>query len=196
VAIKKRGRGGAADVRGSVERGREARTTRVGPGRVGRGRAGRGHRRGELGEDGPQGERVQDGGDDAQAATTAGTGKDIEVEHAAQQRRPGPDARGAGGAGTGLELARIVVPGRAVVADDLRAPARMWGEDAVIQDQVDHGAGNDGRELFEELDRLEEEMGGAIAPHRLECDEDASVGPELDAVLGERGPGWCLESPW
>ena len=30
-------------------------------------------------------------------------------------------------------------------------------------------------------------MGGAIAPHRLEFDEDASVGTELDAVLGERG---------
>jgi hypothetical protein len=63
----------------------------------------------------------------------------------------------------------------------------MWGEDAVIQNQVDRGAGDDGRELCHELARLEEEMGGAIAPHRLEFDEDASVGTELDAVLGERG---------
>jgi hypothetical protein len=30
-------------------------------------------------------------------------------------------------------------------------------------------------------------MRGAIAPHRLEFDEAAPVGPELDAVLGERG---------
>jgi hypothetical protein len=30
-------------------------------------------------------------------------------------------------------------------------------------------------------------MRGAIAPHRLECDEDAPVGPAVDAVLGERG---------
>jgi hypothetical protein len=28
-------------------------------------------------------------------------------------------------------------------------------------------------------------MGGASAPDRFEFDEDASVGPELDAVLGE-----------
>ena len=33
----------------------------------------------------------------------AGTGQDIESEHAAHQRRPGPRARGAGGAGAGLE---------------------------------------------------------------------------------------------
>ena len=122
-------------------------------------------------------------------AATVGTGQEIEVEHAAHQRRPGPGARGGGGAGAGLELARIAVTGPAAVADGLGAPARMWGEDAVIQDQVDHGAGDDGRELLHELDRLEEEMGSAIAPHRLEFDEDVSVGPELDAVLGERGGG-------
>jgi hypothetical protein len=29
-------------------------------------------------------------------------------------------------------------------------------------------------------------MGRAIAPHRLEFDEDAAVGPEAPAVLGER----------
>jgi hypothetical protein len=38
-----------------------------------------------------------------------------------------------------------------------------------------------------ELDRVEEQMRGAIAPHRLEFDEEASVGAEADAVLGERG---------
>jgi hypothetical protein len=30
-------------------------------------------------------------------------------------------------------------------------------------------------------------MRGAIAPDRLQLDEDAPVGPALDAVLGERG---------
>ena len=63
----------------------------------------------------------------------------------------------------------------------------MRGEEAVVHDQVDRGAGNDRRELFQELDGLEEELRGAIAPDRLERDEDASVGPELDAVLGDRG---------
>jgi hypothetical protein len=64
-----------------------------------------------MGENGPHGERVEDGGDDAQPAATPGTGQDIEVEHAAHQRRPGPGARGVGGAGAGLELARIAITG-------------------------------------------------------------------------------------
>ena len=63
----------------------------------------------------------------------------------------------------------------------------MRGEEAVVHDQVDGGAGDDRRELFQELDGLEEELRGAIALDRLERDEDAPVGPELEAILGERG---------
>jgi len=63
----------------------------------------------------------------------------------------------------------------------------MWGEDAVVDQQVHGGAGDDGRELLHELDRLKEQLRGAITPHRLELDEDAAVGAEADAVLGERG---------
>jgi hypothetical protein len=63
----------------------------------------------------------------------------------------------------------------------------MRGEGAVVDQQVHRGAGDDGRELLHELDRLEEQLRGAIAPHRLEREEDAAVGAEADAVLGERG---------
>jgi hypothetical protein len=63
----------------------------------------------------------------------------------------------------------------------------MRGEHAVIQNQVDRGAGDEGRERLQALDRLEAQMRGAIAPDRLERDEDASIGPEVDAVLGKRG---------
>jgi len=34
--------------------------------------------------------------------------------------------------------------GRAAVTDDVGAPARMRGEEAVIHDEVDRGAGDDG----------------------------------------------------
>jgi hypothetical protein len=57
----------------------------------------------------------------------------------------------------------------------------------VIQEHVHRGAGNDGRKLLQEFDRLEEEVRRSIAPRRLECDEDAPVGAEAEAVLGERG---------
>src|SRR3990172_2068321 len=78
--------------------------------------------------------------------------------------RRGAGGGGAGGAGAGLALGRMEVRGRAAVADDVRARARMRGENAVIHDEVDRGAGGDGRELLQELDRLEEQMRGAIAP--------------------------------
>ncbi len=61
----------------------------------------------------------------------------------------------------------------------------MWGEDAVIQEQVHRGSRDDGREPLQEFDGLKEEVRRSSAPHRLELDEDASIGAE--AVLGERG---------
>jgi hypothetical protein len=62
----------------------------------------------------------------------------------------------------------------------------MRGEDAAIEQQVDRRARSDRGELLQQFDALEEERRGAIASDRLQLDEDAPVGPELDAVLGER----------
>jgi len=57
----------------------------------------------------------------------------------------------------------------------------------VIHEQVHRRAGNEGGQLLHEFDGLEEEVRRAIAPHGLELDEDAPVGAEAEAVLGERG---------
>ena len=57
----------------------------------------------------------------------------------------------------------------------------------MVEHQVDGRPGRERGELFHPFDGLEEEMGGAIAPRALECDEDAPIGPEVHAVLGERG---------
>ena len=54
------------------------------------------------------------------------------------------------------------------------------------EEQVDRGAGDEGGELFQEFDGLEEEVRCSIAPHCLELDEDAPVGAEAEAVLCER----------
>lgn len=40
----------------------------------------------------------------------------------------------------------------------------MRREEAVVHDEVDRGAGDEGRELFQKLDGLGEELRGAIAP--------------------------------
>jgi hypothetical protein len=140
-----------------------------------------------VGEDGLYREGILHGSDDSQPAATAGAGEDIEVEHAAHQCGPRPRARGAGAAGASVDVVRVQVECGASVADDLPAPASPRGEEAVIHKQVDRGPGNDGGELLQEFDGLEEEVGRSIAPHRLEFDEDAPVGAEADAVLGKRG---------
>jgi hypothetical protein len=61
------------------------------------------------------------------------------------------------------------------------------GEDAVIEHQVDRRARRDRGECLQQFDGFEGARRGAIAPDRLQRDEDAPVGSELDAVLGERG---------
>lgn len=106
--------------------------------------------------------RVLDGGEDAQLAAAAGTGEDIESEHAAHQRRPRPRPRGAGGAGARIDLLSFQVGLRAPVADGLRPPARPRGEGTVRQNQVDGGPRNDGGKLLQEFDRFEEKVRRAI----------------------------------
>jgi hypothetical protein len=140
-----------------------------------------------VSEEGLHREGILHGGDDLQPAATAGTGENIEIEHARISAAQVHAPVGPGAVWSSMDLVRAQVGRAAAIADDLRAPARRRGEEAVIQEQVDCGAGNDDRELLHELDGLEEQVRSAIAPHRLEFDEDASVGAEEDAVLGERG---------
>jgi hypothetical protein len=62
----------------------------------------------------------------------------------------------------------------------------MRAEDAVVEEQAGR-ARSDRGELLQQFDGLEREMRGAIAPHRLELDEDPPIGPEAHAMPGERG---------
>jgi len=90
--------------------------------------------------------RILDGGDDAQPAATAGPGEDSEIERTVHQRRPGPGVGGDGGVGLAREGGSVW--GGAAVADDLGAPARARGEDAVVEKQVHRGTGDEGRQLL------------------------------------------------
>ena len=56
----------------------------------------------------------------------------------------------------------------------------------MVEHQVHGRPGDDSGKLLQQLDRVEEQMRGAVAPDRFECDEDAAIRTELDAVLGER----------
>jgi hypothetical protein len=57
----------------------------------------------------------------------------------------------------------------------------------VIQEQVHRGPGNEGCQLLQEFDGLEEEVRRAIAPDVLEFDENAPVGVEAVRELFELG---------
>src|SRR5215471_10976511 len=98
--------------------------------RRGRGRAGEveGRCHGNVREEGTDEGGRLDGGEDAQAVATAGTGENIETERPVHQRRPGPGVRGDDGAGRAREGG---VWGRAAVGEDVGAPAGARGEDAV-----------------------------------------------------------------
>jgi hypothetical protein len=56
-----------------------------------------------------------------------------------------------------------------------------------IQEQGHRRSRDDGGELLQEFDGLEEQVRRPIAPRRLELDEDASIGAEAEAILGARG---------
>src|SRR5256885_17268861 len=63
----------------------------------------------------------------------------------------------------------------------------------MVEDKVDAGAGRQGGELLQQLDRREEEMTRSVVPLALERDEDESVGRQGEALLrhrrGEDGGG-------
>jgi hypothetical protein len=56
----------------------------------------------------------------------------------------------------------------------------------MVEDEVGPRPRGQGGELLEELDRLEEEVGGTVGPLTLEGHEHAPVGGELEAILGDR----------
>src|SRR5205807_1732045 len=66
----------------------------------------------------------------------------------------------------------------------------------MVEDKVDAGAGRQGGELLQQLDRREEEMTRSVVPLALERDEDESVGRQGEALLRHRRAGAsCMSSP-
>src|SRR5213593_2507888 len=137
-------------------------------GRCGWGRAGPlgGERAAEVSEDGAGHGPVLDGGDDAQPAATAGTGENIEIEHAVHQRRPGPGVRGDGGAGAGLEGERKQVT---VLVADLKGSMELLAD-------------RDPEEARKLLDPVLERMMEAV--HRYEGTVNQVMGDGIMALFG------------
>ena len=73
-------------------------------------------------------------------------------------------------------------------ANDLASPPGVRREHPVIDDEVHVGARNQRRELFEQLLRFQGDVIGAVAPRRLEADEDPSIRRERQPIFGDRRP--------
>ena len=77
--------------------------------------------------------------------------------------------------------------GRSGEGDNAGAPARVRREDAVAQHEIDPGPRGDRGQALEQLQRLEDEMLGAVGPGRLQGEHHAAVVQQAQPVLGHRG---------
>jgi len=64
----------------------------------------------------------------------------------------------------------------------------MRGQDPVIDHEVDPGTRHQHCELLQELDWLEEEMGGPVGPRALQGQDHLSLRRERQAILCDRRP--------
>lgn len=67
------------------------------------------------------------------------------------------------------------------------APRRSGGEYAVIGELMLARMGDEGREAFQEDQRLEDDVGRAVAPGVTELEQDAPLVVEREALGGEGG---------
>ncbi len=64
----------------------------------------------------------------------------------------------------------------------------MRGQDPMVDEQIDLWPRRQGGQLLQELDGLKEQMGGPIAPGRLQLHQHAPVGPEPVHICGTTYP--------
>jgi hypothetical protein len=67
------------------------------------------------------------------------------------------------------------------------------GEDTVVDEQILVGARDEGGESADDLERVEEEVAGAVVPRGLEGEANAAVGEACEAVVGDGGAGAVAE---
>ncbi len=131
-------------------------------------------------------------GYEAPPAPAAGAPQDVKLEHPGHQGGPGERAWAGSGGGRAGRRRMGVCPGQlsglAGGRDHLGAQPGMRGQDAMEAEQMEAGGRNQDAEFLDELDGIQEEMGGAIAPRMGKLIQELSVGALGEAVQGQRGP--------
>ena len=131
--------------------------------------------------------RRLDRGDEAEtAAARAGTLERVDLEAAAHEL--GPRVVGAHRGVLLLGGARTRRLGG--LGDDALAPLRVGGEDAVVEDEVAAGTGDESDEALDELERGEAHVAGAVGPGAADLQQDVAAREALEGVVGD---GWPQE---
>ncbi len=86
--------------------------------------------------------------------------------------------------------------GRRGARDRGRALACAGTEDAVVDEEIDARLRDQDGEFFQELDAAEDERAGAVGPGARERETDATVGQQLETLLGERRPQEVVAEPF
>ena len=132
--------------------------------------------------------RVFDCGDDLRHSAALAAGFDVDVEHPLQALGPRHGRVAFGrcsvAGGVGLGLASLAAPGRC----DPCAVLAVRGKDAVESCQVHARLGHQGRQPGDEVQRLEDDVGGTVAIRGLELILHLTMRGERQAFFGNGGP--------
>ncbi len=130
-------------------------------------------------EDGGDNVGILDASDHAQLAAAIRAGLDIDREYPFQSLHPGHGSEG---------YVRFLLTGFAFWHDRLTMLA-IRGEHAVEAGEVQSRARNQGGQAGDEVEWLEDDMGGAVAEWLLELVDDLSPLAGREPFVGDGGPG-------
>jgi hypothetical protein len=106
-------------------------------------------------------------------------------------------ARGAAQIIGGTSRARFVIGAsfRSLGRHDLGTPARGRAQDPVVAHEVEAGRGHEGRELLDELARLEDDVGRSVPPTVPQAIEQTPVVEAGEALCRDRRPRGVAAEP-
>ena len=143
-------------------------------------------RQAEMAEDLDDHRRIFDGGDDLQGAAAVGAAFDVDIEDPFKQ--PGsarawclPLTLGVIGQGLGSTLCWSW--------NDFTAQLRVGRQHAVEANQMETRARHQGRQTLHELQRLHDDMGGAVFVRTLQLQYDLAGAIALEPFVGDGRPG-------
>ena len=135
-----------------------------------------------MAEDFDNHRRIFDGSDDLQGAAAVGAALDVDVEDPFEQSRPTHARRfsltlGVIGRGRGGTLCRS--------GNDFTTQLRVGRQHAVEANEMETRARHQGRQALHELQRLHDDMGGAVFERTHQLQHDIAGAVTLEPFIGD-----------